>query len=247
MEQPSGVAAVIIGNEVLSAKVVEQNGALLIRRLRERGVPLRSLTFVPDEIDPIVEAISIALRRARHVFTSGGIGPTHDDVTVRAVALALNRRVVRMPEMEALVREHYGVGLSPETLRMAEAPEGAELIQQPGIWYPVLSCAGVYMLPGVPQLFKLQLETVLPRLEGTPVTLKALYLSLGEPEIAGVLDAIALAEPSVSIGSYPTWDRDAGYRVKVTVEHLLPGPVDEVVERLRASLPAGAVIRIADA
>lgn len=245
--EPSGVAAVVIGNEVLSAKVVEQNGALLIRRLRERGVPLKSLMFVPDEIDPIVESVSLALRRARHVFTSGGIGPTHDDVTVRAVALALNRRVVRLPEMEALVRDHYGVGLSPETLRMAEAPEGSELIQQPGIWYPVLCCDSVYMLPGVPQLFKLQLETVLPRLEGAPVILRALYLSLGEPEIARVLDAVALASPSVAIGSYPTWDREAGYRVKVTVEHRLQGPVDEVVERIQRELPPGAVIRVADA
>src|SRR5439155_7291018 len=93
----SGAAAVIIGNEVLSAKVIEQNGALLVKRLRERGVPLRSLHVVADEIDAIVEAVALARRHARWVFTSGGIGPTHDDVTVRPVAPALGRKVVRLP------------------------------------------------------------------------------------------------------------------------------------------------------
>src|SRR5688572_21539336 len=95
----SGAAAVIIGNEVLSAKVADQNSGLLIRRLRDRGVALRSLTIVPDEIDAIVEAVMHARRRARYVFTSGGIGPTHDDVTVRAVAMAIGRRVVRLQEV----------------------------------------------------------------------------------------------------------------------------------------------------
>src|SRR5262245_15654778 len=103
----TGAAAVIIGNEVLSAKVQALNGSRLMQRLRERGIPLRSLEVVPDEVDLIVDAVTRARARAKYVFTSGGIGPTHDDVTVRAVALALGRPVVRLPEMERLLAQHH--------------------------------------------------------------------------------------------------------------------------------------------
>lgn len=238
-----GAAAVIIGNEVLTAKVEELNGTLLIRRLRECGIPLRSVSIVPDEVDAIVEALARARRVARYVFTSGGIGPTHDDVTVRAVALALGRKVVRSKEMEALVRQHFGEPLSSEALRLADAPEGAEMWQQEGIWYPVLTCDGVFLLPGVPQLFKVQLETVLARLERAPVYLRCLFLSAQEAEIAGVLDRVALAMPHVSIGSYPSFDRGSDYRVKVTVEHAEQAPVEEAVARLLMELPKSCVLR----
>src|SRR5262245_61383684 len=144
-----GAAAVIIGNEVLSAKVQDLNGTHLIARLRDRGIELRWMATIPDEVDAIVGAVSHARSIARYVFTSGGIGPTHDDVTVRAVALALGRRVVRLPEMEALVRAHYGDEATAEAMRLADAPEGSTLLAQEGIWYPVLHCDGVFMLPGV--------------------------------------------------------------------------------------------------
>ena len=100
------------------------------------------------------------------------------------------------------------------------------------------------MLPGVPQLFRLQLERVLPELGGEPVTLRTLYLSCGEPEIAAALDRIALEHPHVAIGSYPRFGSDAPYRVKVTVEHGDPATADVVVELLQQSLPRGSIIRI---
>ena len=239
-----GAAAVVIGNEVLTAKVQDLNGALLIRRLRERGIPLHSLTIVPDEVDAIVEAVSRARLAARHVFTSGGIGPTHDDVTVRAVSLALGRSVVRVPELEKLVRHHYGERATAEAMRLAEAPEGAELLYRDGAWYPVLSCMGIYMLPGVPQLFKLQLETGLARLPGHPVHLRCLYLSSGEAEIARVLDRVALEMPEVAIGSYPQFDKSLDYSVKITVEHPEAGPVETALGRLRKDLPEGSILRV---
>jgi molybdopterin-biosynthesis enzyme MoeA-like protein len=243
MPHLSGAAAIIIGNEVLSAKVVEANGALLIRRLRERGVPLRLMMVVPDEVDAIVDALSRARAVAAHVFTSGGIGPTHDDITVRSVALALGRKVVRLPEMEALIHEHYGSDATAEAMRLADVPEGAELLYQEGVWYPTLTCNRVYMLPGVPQLFRIQLETVLARIPGAPIVLRCLYLSLGEAQIARVLDEVALAMPHVAIGSYPTFDPNAGYRVKVTLEHAEAEVVDEATARVVAGLPADSILR----
>lgn len=241
--EPTGAAAVIIGNEVLTAKVVDANGPHLIRRLRERGIPLRSVELVPDEVDLIVEAVARARRRARYVFTSGGIGPTHDDVTVRAVALALGRRVVRLPEMETLVRQKAAERLTPEALRLADAPEGAVLLHPPDSWFPVLTVQDVFLLPGVPQLFRTQLEAVLARLSGSPVHLRVLYLGLGESAIAAVLDRVALDMPHVAIGSYPMFDPSLDYLVKVTVEAGEPGAVEEAVRRLQSGLPAGCVLR----
>lgn len=236
-------AGLIIGNEVLTAKVVEANGSHLITRLRERGVPLAAVMIVPDEVDPIVEALQLLKRRAKHIITSGGVGPTHDDVTVRAVALALGRRVVRLREVEAMVKAHYGEKVTPEAMRIADAPEGSELLSQEGMRFPVLACDGIYMLPGVPPLFRLQLETVLSRLEGASVVVKVLYLSAGEPEIAHALDAVALAMPHVALGSYPNFDEALGFKVKLTIEHARAGPVDEAVARLEATLPPGCILR----
>ncbi|MHB8874366.1 MAG: competence/damage-inducible protein A, partial [Myxococcaceae bacterium] len=115
---------------------------------------------------------------------------------------------------------------------------------QAGTWYPVLSCDGVFMLPGVPELFRAQLEAVLLRVEGTPLFVKALFVSEGEAEIAAVVDRVALSSPEVAIGSYPTFDRSAGYKVKLTVEGAGQGAVDGAVDRLMAELPAGSVLRV---
>jgi molybdenum cofactor synthesis domain-containing protein len=238
----TGAAAVIIGNEVLTAKVVDANGPHLIRRLREVGIPLRSVEIVLDDVDAIVDAVNRARARAAYVFTSGGIGPTHDDVTVRAVALALGRQVVRLPEMEALVRQKYD-HVTEAAMRLADAPEGAVLLAQEGTWFPVLTVENVFLLPGVPQLFKIQLETVLSRMGGKPVYLRSLFLRLGEGAIAAVLDKVALDMPHVAIGSYPVFDPALDYRVKVTVEADSLGPVEDAVARIRGGLPADAVIR----
>ncbi|MFL5318662.1 MAG: competence/damage-inducible protein A [Myxococcaceae bacterium] len=239
----TGAAAVVIGNEVLTEKVRDENGPHLIQRLRERGIALKSFTVVLDEIDAIVDAVTRARSHAQYVFTSGGIGPTHDDVTVRAVSLALGRAVVRLPDMEKLVREHYGSSLTQEALRLAESPEGGYLIPQEGTWYPVLACDDVFMLPGVPQLFRLQLQTVLNRLPGTPMKLVNLYVRLGEPEIAKTIDEVALAMPDVAIGSYPHFDHGLDYRVKLTVESVDAQRASDAVDRIVRGLPKDALVR----
>jgi molybdenum cofactor synthesis domain-containing protein len=238
-------SAVIIGNEVLSAKVEEQNGAWLIQRLHLQGVELRSLCMVRDEVDAIVGAVARAHREADWVVTSGGIGPTHDDVTVRAVALALSRNVVRRPEIEAGIRSHYrarGGSPPPEAFRLAEVPEGTALLENPGSGYPIFLCDRIFILPGVPELFRRQLEVVLPRLGGSPLHYRELLLNVGESELAQALDEVALSMPDVAIGSYPQFDPAISYRVKVTVEHERPARVEEAVAALlaKAQIDRGA-------
>jgi len=238
-------AGLIIGNEVLTAKVRDRNGALLIERMRAVGISLTGLWMVPDDVDAIVEALVLARRRAKVIVTSGGIGPTHDDVTVRAVAMALNREVTLVPEIvQSLERAFEGRPVPPEALRLAEAPAGSRQLHSPTIKYPVLACDDVFLLPGVPELFAAQLDVVLAGLEGQPVVTRQIFLDAHEHEIAPVLDAAALAEPEVEIGSYPTFNAADGYRVKVTVEHPERGRVDAMIERLVKHLPPASVLRV---
>lgn len=243
MTSPPTAAAVIVGNEVLTAKIRDENGPLLVRRLRDRGIPLRWMATVPDEVLAIAHAVRHARAIADVVFTSGGIGPTHDDVTVEGVAVALGVPVVRMPEIEEVLRGHHDGAISNAVLRLANAPRGSTLLEVDGSWFPALANDRTYMLPGVPELFKLQLEAVLKQLPGVPVVLECLYVSLGEPEIAEALDLAAAAFPDVALGSYPHFKRGLDYRVKLTAEHVDGARVRALVEQLERTLPQGCIVR----
>lgn len=237
---------VVVGSEVLSAKVPDENGPWLARRLRELGVELRSVVTVADRVDDIVEAVDRERRRAGWLFTSGGVGPTHDDVTVVAVARALGRPVARHPGLvdaiEALHRRHHeGEPATPAALRMAEVPEGTELVGDQG--YPTLVCGNVVMLPGVPRFFRYQFDRVATLLAGAPFRLAVVYLSVREERIAAPLAAVARAHPLVEVGSYPQFD-DGDHLVRVTVESRDLAAVRAALGALLAALPAGAVLRV---
>lgn len=236
---------VVVGSEVLSAKVPDENGPWLARRLRELGVELRSVTTVADRVDDIVEAVDRERRRAGWLFTSGGVGPTHDDVTVAAVARALGRPLARhqglVAVIEAIHRRHHGDEPASEAaLRMAVVPAGTELVGDQG--YPTLLCANVFMLPGVPRFFRWQFDRVAALLGGAPFRLAVVYLSVREERIAAPLAAVARAHPGVEIGSYPQFD-DGDHLVRVTVESRDLAAVRVALEALRASLPPGSILR----
>ncbi len=239
-------AGIIIGNEVLTAKVTDSNGVRLIARLRECGIHLTSCVMIRDDVDAIVDEVCRARERAQWVFTSGGIGPTHDDVTVRAVALAMGRRVVRLPEMEQLIRTYLGDREpSAAALRLADAPEGSRLIHSEHTRYPVLACDDVYLLPGVPELFREQLDVVLRGLPTHPVSVKTIYLNAREIDFAEALDAIALARPHVSIGSYPVFNAESDYRVKITMEHDDANEVAQAMASFITRIDSRWIVRIA--
>jgi molybdenum cofactor synthesis domain-containing protein len=236
---------VVVGSEVLSAKVEDENGPFLARRLRELGVELRSVATVADRVDDIVEAVDRERRRVTWLFTSGGVGPTHDDVTVPAVARALGRPVVRHPPLVAAIaelhRRHQG-GEPPEAaLRMADVPAGTALVGDQG--FPTLCVENVVMLPGVPRFFKYQFERFAPMLAGAPFRLASVFVTVREERIAPALDAVALAHPAVEIGSYPRFD-DADHAVKLTVEARDLAAVRAALAALLAALPEGAVVRV---
>ena len=237
---------VVVGTEVLSAKVRDENGPWLAERLRALGVLLGTIVTIPDELDLVAETVDRERRRADWLFTSGGVGPTHDDVTIPAVAKALRRPLRRLPALEAALREGHRrwlgtTDLSEAALRMADVPEGTRLAGAPD--FPVIVAENVVLLPGVPRFFRMQFDAFAPEL-GTapPFRLASLYLSLREDQFAARLDAIARAHPDVEIGSYPRFD-GADHAVRVTFEAKDASRVRTALEAFRAELPAGAVLR----
>lgn len=238
----------VIGAEVLSGKVVEENASWLIGWLRARGVELRRIEVLPDEEEEIADAVRRNRPRVDHLFCSGGIGPTHDDVTVEGVSLALGVPVVRHPELEQLVRTHYaaraGLSALPDAaLRLADVPDGARLLRNPGIWYPVIAVDETYLLPGVPMLFRSQVESLSGRFSGPRFHLRSLFLSCSEVEITAALDATVARFPEVSFGSYPRFDPGADHRVKLTAEGRDGEAVERAFAALESALPPGVLLR----
>lgn len=233
----------VIGNEVLSAKVVDENGPFLLGRLRALGVGVRQLVTVTDELDQIVAALRALRRGCDWIFTTGGIGPTHDDVTVAAVAAALGRRVAQAPELAALVRGYLGDAAPPEAFRMANVVEGAELVFAAGTRLPAIVVDRIAILPGVPALMRRQFEVIAPRLQASPFLLRQVFVGVGEPAIAAALDRVAQAHPAVGLGSYPRFEADADHRVKLTLEGRDRAAVERALADLLAALPPGSVLR----
>lgn len=235
-------AALVIGNEILTGKVQEQNVAALARELFGIGVKLRRVVICPDEVEVIVSDLN-ALRAGHDaVFTSGGVGPTHDDVTVSAVARAFGRSVVRSPEIEKLLRRYFGERLLERHLRMADLPEGYRLERASGSLWPVVVVDNVYVLPGLPEVFRRKLPILRQRLGGDrSFVSRTVYTLCDEGEVAGLLDVLVEEHREVAIGSYPVWGNEA-YRLKLTFDGADDGLVAAAEAALRAGLPPEKIV-----
>jgi molybdenum cofactor synthesis domain-containing protein len=248
---PDSTAAILlIGNELLSGKVDDENARFLIRELRALGVSLRRIEVVPDLPDEISDSVRALASRFDLLFTSGGVGPTHDDVTLQAVATAFSMDIVRHPDLEALLRRGYGDRLHERDLRMADVPSGARLEYGSGgvvggavakAPWPVIVVRNVWILPGVPSIFRRKFEAVRELFRAAPLHGRALYSAAGEGSIAGALDEAVAAFPGVDIGSYPHLDAP-DYRVKVTLDGRDAARVDEALAWLVARL-GKAIVR----
>jgi len=155
--------------------------------------------------------------RVTYAFTSGGVGPTHDDVTMAGIARGFGTRIVREPELEARVRGYWKDKLAEPNLRLADIPEGSELVYGRDDVWPVVCYRNVYILPGVPALFRRKFVDIRDRFRAEPVATARAYVGVEEGEIAGDLDAVVAAFPSVKIGSYPRFS-ETEFRVLVTFE-----------------------------
>ena len=244
-EKPPVAAILLIGNEILSGKVEEQNARYLVRELRALGVTVGRIEIVPDDLDDIATSVRTLSARFDVVFSSGGVGPTHDDVTLPAVAAAFGRAMVRDAELERLIRDGFGAGLHTRDLRMADIPDGARLERGAGgggAMWPVVVVENVWILPGVPSIFRRKFEAIREIFRSAPIYGRAVYSREGEGAIAEALDAVVAGWPSVEIGSYPHLDA-TDYKVKITLDGRDRRAVDAATAGLSERL-GPAVVRV---
>jgi molybdenum cofactor synthesis domain-containing protein len=239
----STAGIILIGDEILSGKVRDQNAEFLIGELRALGVHLRKISTIPDVLDEIAATVADFAARFDHVFTSGGVGPTHDDLTMEGVARAFGSTVIRHRELEALLRGYYAERLQERNLRMADVPDGAHfVVGDGGMGWPVIAMRNVYILPGVPELFRRKFTSIREQFRDQPFYLKQLYTTSEEGHIAHELDRIVAAYATVQVGSYPTFTQP-DYKVKVTIEGKDAEAVARACEDLAKALGA-AVVRV---
>ena len=232
-------ALLLIGNELLSGKIQELNLQPLAKMLRARGIELVRAVTVPDRIEIIAEEVGKLAASHEWLFTSGGVGPTHDDVTLAGVAAAFGVPVVRHPDFEARVRTQYGARLTDAHLRMADVPEGSVLVTgNPPTW-PVVRKENVWIMPGVPEVFRMKLaliQEVLPQRAG--FLTHSVYTNMDEGQLAPLLEAVVAAFPEVEVGSYPKWF-DPTYKTKLTFDGQNREKVAAASSRFVSLLPAG--------
>lgn len=230
-------AGLVIGNEILAGKIQEANMVELARVLREVGVSLGRIVIVPDEVDAIAHELSSLARSFDHVFTSGGIGPTHDDVTMEAVGRAFEVPIVRDSGLEALLSEYYGDELTDNHLLLARVPEGSRALTTKRSPWPLTVLDNVWILPGVPEIFRMKLAIVREHLKGhPPFVSRALYTKLDEARLKPLLDGVVAEHPGVDIGSYPKF-QDPRYETKVTFDGTRRDAVEKALEDFKSRLP----------
>ncbi|MFP7569174.1 competence/damage-inducible protein A [Marivita sp. S2033] len=200
-------AMLVIGDEILSGRTRDANMHYLAQELTKVGIDLREVRVVSDDRDAIVGALNALRASYDSVVTSGGIGPTHDDITADCVAAAFGVPIDVREDARSLLQAHYdsrGMEFNDARKRMARIPDGATLIENPVSIAPGFAIENVYVMAGVPSVFQAMVATVVPTLSGgAPLLSQTLRIDRGEGEIAGPLAVIAQAFPDLSIGSYP--------------------------------------------
>jgi molybdenum cofactor synthesis domain-containing protein len=228
---------VIIGNEILSGRTQDANLAYLAKWLNQQGIRLAHVRVVPDQTSEIVEAVNALRARYDYLFTTGGIGPTHDDITVDAIAAAFGVPVIMHPKAQALLEAYYGARITPTRLRMARVPQGAELIENAMTGAPGVRMDNVYILAGIPRVMQGMLAALEGQLEGGQRVLsKTVGAYVAESKVAELLAQIESAH-DVLVGSYPFWtDGRVGANFVVSSPH--QAQVHQAITALLAGLAA---------
>ncbi len=240
MTQPTA-AMLVIGDEILSGRTRDSNMYHLAGQLTERGIDLREVRVVSDDAGAITWAVKALSGAYDHVFTSGGIGPTHDDITADCIAAAFGVHIDVRDDARALLQAHYdrqGTELNAARLRMARIPDGATLIENPVSVAPGFTMGNVHVMAGVPAVFQAMVQSILPTLTGgAPLISRTRRIDRGEGDIAGPLGELAQAYPALSIGSYP-FQKDGRYGANIVLRGTDAALLDEALAKLDAAFPA---------
>lgn len=235
-------ALIIIGNEILSGRTQDVNLAYVATRLGEVGVQLAEVRVVPDVAGEIIHAVNRLRAKFDYVFTTGGIGPTHDDITAECVARAFDRPLLLNPQAHAILKRHYDrleVEMNEARLRMAHTPEGAILIDNPVSAAPGFRVENVHVMAGVPKIMQAMLDGILPTLRGgAKVQSRTIVCNLPEGEVAAGLGALQQTWPAIDMGSYPSF-ATGDFRVSLVLRGTDKAALDaaaEAVQRMISDL-----------
>lgn len=233
----------VVGNEILSGKVADTNSPYLCRELRGLGVDVERIVTIPDVVDVIAEHVRTMSRAYDFLFTSGGIGPTHDDLTIDGVAAAFGRSLELSESIMDRLRRATGHEPNESQLKMAQIPFGASLLDAGDLWFPLVVVENVYILPGIPELMRKKFESARNRFRGVPFVLKKVYVKAHESDIASELNGLLKEFPDLMLGSYPRIQKE-GFSVLLTLESRDAGLVKSALDSLLARLPAGVVHKV---
>jgi molybdenum cofactor synthesis domain-containing protein len=244
-------ALLVIGDEILSGRTKDRNIGYIAEYLTVIGIDLKEVRVVPDDEGPIVEALNALRTRYDYVFTTGGIGPTHDDITADCVAKAFGVPIDHDPRAVEILRQRFesrGIELNEARLRMARIPKGGELIENKVSGAPAFRIGNVIVMAGVPAIMQAMLDTVAPTLKtGAKMLSESIRADLREGDIGSELGAIAKAHPDVLIGSYPFFDDKLGPNTNVVLRArdarklaAAKTAVEGMLERMRATFAKSA-------
>jgi molybdenum cofactor synthesis domain-containing protein len=238
-------AVLVIGDEILSGRTKDRNIGYIADHCTAIGIQLKEVRIVPDEESEIVAAVNALRARYDYVFTTGGIGPTHDDITADSVAKAFGVPIGIDPRAMALLKPYYerrGLEITPGRLRMARIPEGAELIENAISVAPGFMLANVAVLAGIPNVMQVMLDAVTPRLRtGKKMHSETIDLTQPEGVIAEMFGEHQKAYPGVSMGSYPTF-RDNRPSTQLVLRSTDPQLLADAVAGLKAKLAARGLL-----
>jgi len=244
MKNP-GAAMLVIGDEILSGRTKDRNVAHLATELGTIGIDLREVRIVPDERNRIVESLNELRRVHDYVFTCGGIGPTHDDITSQSIAVAFGCDFAVNEDARKIIADRarsQGLEMNEARLRMARMPVGADLIRNSVSGAPGFVVENVYVLAGIPVIFRAMLSTLLPELSGgKPFHSRTVEVRRPEGELAGPLGEIASQSPDLSIGSYP-FAVGGIYGARIVVRGKDPASVDRAMESIKQAFASDVFV-----
>ncbi|MBW2313127.1 MAG: competence/damage-inducible protein A [Deltaproteobacteria bacterium] len=233
----------VIGNEILSGKVVDTNSPYLCRELRSLGVDVERVLVIPDDIDLIANETKAMHEAYDFVFTSGGVGPTHDDMTLDGVAKAFDRSLELNDGIVSRMERAQGGTVNESQEKMARIPAGSVLIDAGDLWFPVIVVENVYVFPGIPELLRKKFESIRERFRGVPFLLKRVYVRPRESDIAEDLHDLLKEFPELMLGSYPKVGEER-FHVLLTLESRDAGYLQRALDSLLGKLSDDAVHKV---
>jgi FAD synthetase len=233
----------VIGNEILSGKVVDTNSPYLCRELRSLGVDVERVLVIPDDVGLIAQETKAMHEAYDFVFTSGGVGPTHDDMTLDGVAQAFGRPLELNESIVARIERAQGSAANESEKKMARIPADSVLVDAGDLWFPVIIVENVHIFPGIPELLRRKFESIRERFRGVPFLLKRVYVRPRESDIAQDLHDLLGEFPELMLGSYPKIGEER-FHVLLTLESRDAGYLQRALDSLLGRLPEDAVYKV---